>query len=191
MVKATDHSTDVTFDWVREYFDYDPSSGVVTWKKTPPGVYWFKPGKRAGYRKNRGYRIIIISGRGYLEHRIAWLWMTGVWPVNEIDHIDRVKNNNAWSNLRAATRQENEWNKGPLSSNTSGVLGVCSHKQSGGWQARITSRDGKPHFKLFRKIEDAIAWRKHQEVILRGALISGPPISPDEPLSSVSAKRAA
>ena len=77
------------------------------------GLY-YKSGKRAGTVRPDGYRQIGIKVDGkkktFLEHRLCFYYMNGRWPT-EIDHIDRDKQNNAWSNLRECTRAENNRNK--------------------------------------------------------------------------------
>ena len=64
-------------------------------------------GERAGCQHRNGYIQICVDGRLYLEHRLAWFYMTGKWPPHEIDHINRVRNDNRWNNLRLATRSIN------------------------------------------------------------------------------------
>lgn len=94
------------FNFLQNTFDYKQD-----------GLYW-KTGKRAGYRAGSirpdGYRTICIKFNGkkksYLEHRLCFYFMNNKWPT-EIDHIDRNKSNNSWTNLRECTRAENNWNK--------------------------------------------------------------------------------
>jgi hypothetical protein len=82
-------------------------------------------------------------------------------PENKqyVDHIDNNKLNNLCSNLRWATKQENNRNKIIYSNNTSGFKGVVFDKQYNKWQAR-TRVDGKSIcFGCFDKIEDAVEAR--------------------------------
>ena len=53
--------------------------------------------------RNRGfdddYRKLTFDREIYLSHRIIWMWMTGEDPGEmEVDHIDRDRFNNRWSN---------------------------------------------------------------------------------------------
>jgi hypothetical protein len=101
-------------------FAYCPISGVFT---RLVGVKGHARGQ-AGCRRASGYRQIRILGRNYYEHRLAWLFMTGVWP-KEIDHIDGDRANNAWNNLRVVNRSQNKQNmKRPTALNRVGRLGV-------------------------------------------------------------------
>lgn len=85
-----------------EFLDYDPLTGIFFWKKVTNAR--LKIGSRAGYLGSNGYRYLTLNGKMYLEARVAWLIHTGNWPLNEIDHINRVKNDNRIINLREATR---------------------------------------------------------------------------------------
>lgn len=88
-------------------YHYDPASGFFT---RVNGHYRWPRGSRAGCKKPNGYRCIKIDGKAYTEHRLAFLWMTGAAP-DEVDHINRVKDDNRWENLRPCTRSENMKNR--------------------------------------------------------------------------------
>lgn len=77
---------------------------------------------------------IRIDGRGYIRGRLVWFFVTGKWPI-EIDHQDKDRLNDRWSNLREATRIQNEANKGPYRNNQTGIKGV--RFQKGRWHAAI------------------------------------------------------
>jgi hypothetical protein len=91
----------------------------------------------------KGYVQIMVDGRKYLAHRLAWLWMTGVWPDGEVDHWDTNGANNAWANLRAATRPQQLMNASKRSDNTSGYKGVSFDPRRGTWYARVESNGRK------------------------------------------------
>lgn len=95
---------------------------------------------------------LTIDGKSYLAHRLAWLYMTGKHPQWELDHIDRNGRNNAWSNLRLATRKEQMWNLNPRSK--SGYTGVYAHGKR--WRAEITNNYVKIRIGSFPTKEEAI-----------------------------------
>ena len=117
---------------MRELLTYDPSTGVFVWKVKRRSVF---AGDIAGSLDPAGYRIIAIAKKDYGAHNLAWLWMTGEWPAAEVDHKDLVKSNNAWLNLRAATRSQNCANKGVPANSILGIKGVGW--SNGKYRARI------------------------------------------------------
>ena len=85
--------------------------------------------------KHTGYIVVGVRSHDYAAHRLAWLYVHGVWPVHEIDHINGVKSDNRICNLRDVPKAINSQNKRTTSKNISGLRGVSpSYK---GWQARI------------------------------------------------------
>lgn len=101
--------TELTSERLRELLDYDPETGVFTNRFSRGAA---KAGAVAGRSiGSSGYLRIMVSGRHYLAHRLAWLYMTGEWPKEEVDHINRDKIDNRWANLREATRTDNAINQ--------------------------------------------------------------------------------
>lgn len=109
-----------------------------------------------------GYLQYTVKNKTYDVHRLIFLYVTGKFPENDIDHIDGNRINNKWDNLREVTRAINLRNVGKRGENSSGVTGVGFHKQSGKWRVFIGS-----HFKCgFSTIEEAIEYRKSKEIEL-------------------------
>lgn len=125
---------DLTANELRERLDYDPETGE----------FWTKPRKIGTIQTFGKTRVPAVTislqskdgrWRHYYAHRLAYLWMTGEWPVAEVDHINNVSTDNRWENLRAATHTENNRNKEYSGFGTSGYLGASLHKASGLWRA--------------------------------------------------------
>ncbi len=125
---------ELTQEHLKSILNYDQETGHFMWIKAGHGV---KIGRIAGSRCNN-YIHIVIKGRRYYAHRLAWFYMTGKWPTNQIDHKNGIKNDNKWKNIREATASENGMNKGPLKNNTSGHKGVSWHKASKKWASVIS-----------------------------------------------------
>lgn len=80
-----------------------------------------------------------LCRKRYLSHRIIYRMMTGLDPgINQIDHINGVRHDNRWSNLRLVTVNENQQNVGLQKNNTSGFKGVSWHKKRQCWHGRIS-----------------------------------------------------
>ena len=129
--------SDLTAEMLRKLISYDPEAGMFTRKLPTRGVRF---GANAGCLRHDGYITLWLCGRGYLAHRLAWFFVHGEWPPHELDHINGIKYDNRWVNIRPATRSENGMNKVCRRDNMAGLKGVA--KNGPGWSARI-SRDKK------------------------------------------------
>lgn len=143
MTKARDDKFGLGFDRVNEVLSYDPETGIFRWKiklsdRSPAG-------KIAGGFSIRRHWRIRIDGHYYFAHRLAWLLMTGKWPATEIDHKNRIRDDNRWVNLREATHSQNHANCGLRSDNATGYKGVTLHKPSGKFIA-IAIKFGRRHY---------------------------------------------
>lgn len=150
---------------LKQQLDYDPLTGAFTWKVSNSNR--IKVGQIAGSIGNHGYLRISIDKKFYLSHRLAWLWMTGEFPPDQIDHINRVKTDNRWENLRAATNQQNQMNC-ISKDNTSGKKGVTWDKWKSKWKAQIRVNGVNHNLGFYNDIEDAAVAYKNIARILHG-----------------------
>lgn len=133
----------ITQERLKSLLTYDPDTGELRNRvqrnpRAPKGAV-------AGSRTTDGYISLMLFGRRYQAHRLIWLYQTGEWPSLEIDHINRVRHDNRWSNLRVATRLHNSWNTAPHAKSRSGVKGVAYVAKSGKWQVQMRVC-GKTHY---------------------------------------------
>ena len=119
---------------LKEVLHYDPETGVFKWVVLISNV---KAGAVAGSKHNKGYLMISIDSKRYLSHRLAWFYIHGWWPTDQIDHINGVKDDNRLCNLREATPAENARNTGIRATNTSGYKGVSLRKEIKKYAARV------------------------------------------------------
>ena len=124
--------------------------------------------KTAGTTDKDGYCYIKIGKKIYSCHRLAFLMMTGKHPINEIDHIDGDKHNNKWSNLREATRTENNRNTKVKSNSRSGIKGVFFNKRCSLYFSSIRVNGKRFHLGYFKTIEECLGARKAAEVKYHG-----------------------
>lgn len=149
---------------------YNPETGVFTWKVRRCGVTL---GQVAGsVDKGHRYARIKVSETLYLAHRLAWFYTHGVWPKNELDHIDRDRGNNRLANLREATRSQNACNKPTYRNNRTGVRGVCWHKQHRKYIASIQLDGRSRHIGLFRDLNQAAEAYRQASLKIHGCFSS-------------------
>ena len=112
-----------------------------------------KAGSRAGHVGNRGYRIVVVNGRQYMEHRLIWI-MHGNDPVQMLDHIDGNQLNNRIENLRPATNSQNQMNMRLPKDNTSGIKGVSWNKREQRWIGQVMLNQKSYRTKFFKDKEE-------------------------------------
>lgn len=132
----------MNYNIISKLVSYDPITGIMTRNST---------GKIIGTEQKNGYLYGFIDGKLRLVHRVAYLLMTGSSPENDIDHINRIRSDNRWLNLRAATRKENLCNK---TSTRKLPKNVYLHK-SGRYRVKMKIENKTIHFGYFESLEDA------------------------------------
>jgi hypothetical protein len=150
--------------YLRQCFDYDPTTGVLTWRARPLSDF---PDEHTMSMWNTRYagtiagsaeigRITVrLSNVQYGAHRIIWrmLHPRGRMP-NEIDHRDLNKFNNRPGNLRAATRSQNMANTQiDHRRNTTGYKGVYKHSHK--FKAQIGHKGHTRYLGLFNTAKAA------------------------------------
>jgi len=118
----------ITQERLKEVLSYDPDTGVFT---------WLDSGKVAGLPHTKGYLRMSLDGGKYLMHRLAWLYVHGKFPDNQIDHINHGKKDNRICNLRDVTGSQNQMNRGVQSNSTTGIKGVYWIKNRNKYRAQI------------------------------------------------------
>ena len=136
---------ELTADHLRKIVDYNPATGIWTWRFRPDRTErWNEQlaGKKIDNVSGRGYRCINIDGKRYTTHRLAWFYVHGVWPDDQVDHKNTDRSDCRLENLRPATPAQNGRNQGLRANNTSGYKGVSWNIGQKRWVSRITC-DGK------------------------------------------------
>jgi len=83
-----------------------------------------KSGRSIGYYRGEGYVTLCVRYRRLMAHRVAWFYQYGVWPTNQLDHINGNKLDNRLCNLRECSHRDNQRNRTFKRQNKSGFRGV-------------------------------------------------------------------
>lgn len=137
----------LTQESLKEALDYDESSGLF--KRISLTNRSDNKNEHAGTELKNGYISISVLGKLYLAHRLAWLYITGSCPKNQIDHINTVKSDNRSANLREATFSQNLRNTNLRKSNTSGYKGVSWSLKKQKWLAKAVFEKKQIHLGEF------------------------------------------
>ena len=166
----------LTQQYLKECLDYNPETGVFTWKERP--LHHFKresngkgwntryAGNQAGCTDGKGYLTIAVDGKLHRAHRLAFLFMEGRMPDGEVDHLNHVRDDNRWVNLRETTASGNRVNQRLSSVSTCGHTGVYFSRARRKWIAQIKRFGQVRYLGCFDEIEDAVAARKQAELEL-------------------------
>lgn len=142
----------ITQDFLKKHLHYCPDTGVFTWVKSTtkrPRI-----GAIAGTLTKKGYISIGLEKRRYLAHRLAWLYVYGTFPKDQIDHINRIKTDNRIENLRECSNHENHQNKiNPIRPDH--LTGTCYFKRTGKWVAYIDHKGKRIHLGYYMTQEEA------------------------------------
>jgi hypothetical protein len=145
----------IAHEELKELLDYDPLTGIFTWKRTANDKIRGKAkiGEPAGTQDKSRYVRITIGQRTYYAHRLAWFYMKGEWP-HKIDHRDLDSTNNRFLNLREASQSQNNANVRGRGRHGKGV-----RKRGQKFWAGVTCRGEHHYLGIFdTKEEAAIAY---------------------------------
>jgi len=148
----------ITQSELKEILDYNPNSGRFTWKETINNRSI--KGSVAGYEKCASYMAIGFHGKSYLAHRLAWLYVNGKMPKEQIDHINHDRTDNRICNLRCVDRSTNQKNKSIGKNNKSGFMGVSWDLYMKKWKVGIKVNKKSIHLGYFEDKQLAIEKRK-------------------------------
>lgn len=147
-IMRKNNSIQITQEHLRELLSYDASTGVFTRLTS-------RARKTVGSLHHTGYIAIKVHGKNYMAHRLAWLYVYGSFPAEEIDHINGNSTDNRISNLREASRKQNNENRALRSDSKSGFQGVSFNKSFGKFQSRIMHNKKSISLGLFSTAEQA------------------------------------
>ena len=142
---------------LREVLSYSPETGEFTWLVTN-GPH-AREGNRAGTDHPEGYRVIRVDGVRYLSHRLAWFYVNGEWPKEQLDHRNGIRNDNRISNLREANQSQNSQNQAVRRDSKSGHTGVHWLERERKWSAVIQASGKTIRLGQFNSLDLAVSAR--------------------------------
>lgn len=146
---------------LKYFLEYDPETGLFKRNINNKGRIY------SGCNAQNGYVIIRINDVSYGAHRLAWLYVYGYLPENNIDHINKDRSDNRIKNLREASIACNRINSKINSNNSSGVMGVFFDKKSKKWRSQIITNGKYKYLGLFDDFTEAVAHRLAAEQCLK------------------------
>ena len=176
---------------LRQLLRYEPETGKLFWRNR--SVELFAVGKDGAVKNaakwnarfagkeafstasSDGYFKGELAGKTLFAHRVIWAIQTGAWPDEMVDHINGVRTDNRWINLRAASPSENQHNRGPQKNNTSGYKGVSWDKNSKAWRAQIKKFGKETCFGPFETALEASEAYQRAAAELHGSFAKPPP----------------
>lgn len=141
---------------LKSLFYYYPDKGVFIRKSSEGNT---RAGQKVGWRNTEGYLCTEIHSIQYKLHRLAFLYMEGRLPPNQVDHINRNKEDNSWGNLCECTHFTNQQNRG----NNNSFVGVHKDATTNTWRASLFNEKSKRY-----KTHLAACYARHCMEINRG-----------------------
>lgn len=151
----------ITQEELKRILDYDPETGIFRWNSY---------GKPVAGTISKGYISIQWKRTKYKAHRLAFLYMEGKFPSEDVDHVNGIRNDNRWINLRRCTRSQNRCNVSLMNRNTSGIKGV--HKGRNGWFAQCQVNYRRVSFGPFSSKEHADEYLKKIRKNMHGEFVN-------------------
>lgn len=174
LCKPKQTTSELTQDILKEHLRYDPETGFMYWNNRSPSSFpnrtiytqWSSKiaGTQAGNVNPDGYIKIKVLGKTYQAHRLVWLYVTGSWPDNQIDHINHIRSDNRFENLRDIQSCENTRNTSLYKNNSTGVHGVRFNSLRRKWISDIGFNNRRIRLGSYETLLDAVAARKAAEV---------------------------
>jgi hypothetical protein len=150
-----------TIDELKSILHYSPETGVFSAVVDRPRA---KAGEEVGTILPNGYVHIMVRGKFCKGHRLAWFYMTGEWPSEQIDHINGERSDNRWCNLRECSNEQNSLNRRKYRNNSTSVTGVYWHKKSQRYAASIDFNRKRINLGYFDSVEAAAVVRRAAEL---------------------------
>lgn len=143
----------LTAERVRFVLSYNPTTGDLTWRN--PSTQRIAIGDKAGALAGNGRLYVGIDGHRVMAHRLLWLYVHGVDPVENISAKNGDYTDLRLENYEIQTTTQTSLRNQMRSTNKSGMRGVIWDKQKKKWRAEITRDYRKVFLGRFNTKEEA------------------------------------
>ena len=145
----------MNIDELKQAFIYEAETGLIK-RAVDAGKRWRK-GQVAGSINGQGYMEVKFQGRVYQAHRLAWALHFGEQPPEFLDHINRDKLDNRITNLRPATKSQNNANRTALRNNKHGIKGCYWINKTSSWRVQCRVNKKLHNVGYFKELDAAKA----------------------------------
>lgn len=145
------YESELNQEYLKSILHYNPETGSFIWLVKSGSNNLI--GSYAGSITNRRYVSVGINDKRYMAHRLAFLYMTGYWPKDQVDHVNGIRDDNRWINLSEANNSQNQHNKNVNINNLLGIKGVSSHGKN--YRAYFSINNKRYHIGTYKTIEEA------------------------------------
>lgn len=146
---------ELTQEYLKSKIFYDPESGKF-YRREYNGQIGNEITTICEYKKSKKFYFrFMLNYKIYLAHRLAFLYMTGRLPDDQVDHINGDGLDNKWMNLREVSHNENSKNRKLNSNNTSGICGVTWSKAREKWTVQISVNGSRKTLGYFDSLTEA------------------------------------
>lgn len=160
--------TILTQERLKELLHYNPETGIFTWKSKTHSKSPVIIGSELKNTDKDGYLRVSLFCKYYKLHRLAWFYVFGHWPKNQIDHINCNKKDNRINNLRDVSQSQNMQNIHTSNCNKESGLPRGIYFELGKYRARIKSNNVIKNLGSFDSLSDAVnAYRYEKELNVR------------------------
>lgn len=150
------NAKEINQDLLHKLFDYNSQTGILSHKLNTRRC---KKNTTVGHLTANGYLTTSLGKKKYLVHRLIFMHKLGYFP-EQIDHINHIKTDNSWDNLREVCNRENSINCSLSSNSTSKVNGVSYIKSLNKYRAYIYIQGKQKHLGVFDSLDLAKAKRE-------------------------------